>query len=194
VRPLAAVAAAATLALAAPGHGAVPKPQIVDPTGDAVPTMSAGYDIVSALFRTEGTTTRVGRRTTYTPSRLVVTVTYAGTVPTEEVAAQVVTFDVTGCENVYLERYALGTTYGVADCIAEQFTFNAKASGKTVTFTLPFTTIGKSYLKPGALLSNLRTYTSIAEPVLGFETGEMVGTTNAGTVDDATTATPYRVG
>lgn len=186
-------AVAAMLAFAAPGHGAVPKPQIVDPTGDAVPPISAGYDVVSALFRTEGTTTKVGRRTVYTPTKLVVTITYAGTVPTDEVAAQVVSFDAPGCENVYLERYALGTTYGFAGCLDDQFSFAAKASGKTLTFTLPFGTIGKGFLKRGALLTNLRTYTSIAEPVLGFETGEMVGTTEYGTVDNASTGAPYRV-
>lgn len=187
-------AVAATFALAAPGHGAVPKPQIVDPTGDALPPISAGYDVVSALFRTEGTTAKVGRRTLYTPTKLVVTVTYAGSVPTEDVAAQVVMFDAPGCARVYLERYALGSTYGTAECLADPFSFNTKASGKTLTFTLPFATVGKGFLKPGAVLTNLRTYTSIAEPVLGFEAGEVAGPAEAGTVDNAETDAPYRVG
>lgn len=193
MRPVVAVAVSAVLALAAPGHGAVAKPQITDPTGDALPPVSAGYDIVSALFRTEGSSAKVGRKTVYTPNKLSITVTYAGDVPTEDYAAQVVAFDIANCPTVYLERYASGITYGTADCFAESFTFSTKVVGKTLTFTLPFATLGKAYLKPGAVLSNLRTYTALAEPAFGYESGEVGGPAGAGHVDEGVTGAAYKV-
>lgn len=168
---------------------AAPKPQITDPTGDAA--LGAGYDVVSALFSTEGTTTRVGRRTFYNPTKLKVTVTYAGAVPTDAYAAQVVRFDIGNCANVYLESYD-GGTYGSASCLADSFDFSVKKSGKTMTFTLPFAVIGKSVLKKGAVLTGLRTYTAVADPVLGYESQE-VGFDLAGAVDSGATDAPYKV-
>lgn len=187
MRRLLALAAVLSVALAAPGLAAAPKPQITDPAGDA--PAGAGYDIVSALFSTQGNTERIGRKKVYTPTKLIVTVTYAGTVAADPYAAQVVEFDLPGCAGVYLERYS-GGTWGASGCV-ETFDFGAKASGKTVTFTLPFSVIGKSTMKKGAVLSGLRTYTAAADPVLGYETAEL----SAGlvTLDSATTTKTYKI-
>lgn len=182
-----AVAVALAVALAAP-VSAAPKPQITDPAGDAL--LAGGYDIVSALFSTTGTTVKVGRKTVYTPTKLLVTVRYNATVPADAYAAQVVTFNAPGCDNIYLETYT-GGTYGTANCLEESFTFSAKPSGKTVTFSLPFSIIGKATLKKGARLTALRTYTAIADPVVGYETGEF--TMGQAAVDSATTDAAYKI-
>lgn len=182
-----AVAAAAALSFTSPADAA-PKPQIVDATGDA--PAGAGYDVVSALFTTAGSTAKVGRKTVYTPTKLVVVVTYAGNVAADAYATQVVTFDAPGCDDVYLQTYS-GGTFASADCLEDPFDVSVKTSGKTVTFTVPFGTLGKQYLKPGAVLSGLATYTALAEPVLGYETGEL--TLGTATVDTATTDKVYKI-
>lgn len=187
--PLLAAALVGSLALTTSATAA-PKPQITDPAGDAV-ALGAGYDVVSALFSTEGTTTRVGRRTVYTPTKLKVTVTYAGNVAADPYAAQVVSFDIGNCSDVYLESYD-GGTYGIAGCVTDAFDFSVKKTGKTMTFTLPFSVVGKAYLKKGAVLTGLRTYTAVADPVVGYESQE-VGLDVAGAVDSAATDVPYKI-
>ena len=182
-----AVAAIAALSFM-PAAGAAPKPQIVDATGDAA--AGAGYDIVSALFTTAGTSAKAGRKTVYTPTKLVVTVTYASTVPADAYATQVVEFSAPGCEGVYLQTFS-GGTFGSADCLEDPFDVSVKAAGKSVTFTLPFGVLGKQYLNKGAVLSGLTTYTALADPVLGYETGEL--TMRTVTVDSAATTNVYKI-
>lgn len=184
------LAALAALALTAPGAQAAAKPQITDPAGDAV-ALGAGYDIVSGLFKTEGVTERVGRRAVYTPTKLVVVVTYAAAVPADDYATQAVRFDAPGCTGVYLQRYS-GGTWGIADCLADAFDFSVKASGKTVTFTLPFKVLGKAHLFKGGALTGLHTYTAVADPVLGYESYE-VAAGLAGAVDEGRSAVPYKI-
>lgn len=184
------VALLASLAFAAPSTAA-PRPQITDATGDQVPVGGAGYDVVSAAFSTTGDKYKVGRKTVYNPTKLIVTVTYAGAVASDAHAAQVVSFDAPGCENIYMQRYS-GGTWAFSGCI-DDFAFAVKASGKTLTFTLPFKAIGTKSLKKGAVLTDLRTYTSVADPVLGYESGELVGAFGAGPVDNAATTAPYRI-
>lgn len=186
------VALGAALALTLP-TGAAPKPQITDPVGDALVGAGPGYDVVSALFTTSGTTVKAGRRLVYTPTKLVIVLTYAGTVATDQWAAQVVTFDAPGCTSVYLERFA-AATYGRAACLGDDFEFTAKAAGRTLTFTLPFSVVGKERLRKGAVLTRLRTYTAFADPVLGYETGEAAGVFGAGVVDEASTTAGYPIG
>jgi hypothetical protein len=174
--------------------GAAPRPQITDAKGDQLPVGGAGYDVVSALFTTEGTTTKVGRKTYYTPTKLIVRVTYAGAVATDDYAAQAVTFDAPGCAGVYMERYSGGTWGFTGECPVEEFGFSVKAAGSTLTFTLPFKAIGKKHLYKGAVLTNLRTYTALADPVLGYESGEVTGGSfGLGPVDTATTTAAYKI-
>lgn len=193
MRPLPLVALALVAGSAVPGRAA-PKPQITDPVGDVL-LVGAHADVVHALFRTEGRTERVGKHKVYTPTKLVVTVTYAADVPLDEPAtARVVAFDTTSCLNVYLETYN-GTTYGSADCLGQEtFEFTARAKGRTMTFSLPFAMIGSQHLRRGARLTSLRTYTALADPVIGYETGEAGGETGAGPVDDARSAATFVIG
>lgn len=189
--PLAATAIAAALALGAPATAA-PTPQITDATADQKPVAGAGYDVVSALFGTSGTTTRIKRKTVYTPNKLVVTVTYAGPVAADDYTTQVVEFDAPACENVYLQLYSAGTTtFGSSDCTGEEsFDFTTKVAGNTIQFILPFNLLGSGKLAKGTTLTDLRTYTAYGDPVFGLEAGLVHA---ALTIDDATTSAVYKV-
>lgn len=185
LRLVALTAAAALAALALPGQAA-PKPQITDPSGDGV---VAGLDIVSALFATKGKTTRVGKRTVYTPKSLEVTVTYAGPAETADYASQYVLFDLTGCGAVYLQRYS-GGTYATAECLPDtSFEFDATVKGSSIVFSLPFNVIGKQF-KKGSLLTDLRTLTGVADPVVGLGPADVAEEL---VVDTASTTASYRV-
>lgn len=194
------VAAVAALATALPSFAA-PAPQITDPKGDARGG-AAGTDIVSALFATQGTTAKVGKKTVYTPTKLVVDVTYAAAPSTDPYVSHQVVFTAPGCGTVYLEVYALGT-FGVADCMPDDTSFDVtyKVTGNTMQFTLPFTVIGKQYFKPGSSLTDLVAYTAVSDPVFGYESQEVVGAVASeagvpadGAIDFATTKASYRIG
>ncbi len=188
-RVLAVAALAACAALAAPAGAAAPKPQITDPKGDSA-VLGAGGDIVSALFSTTGSTTRVGKKTVYTPTRLVVTVTYAANASTEQYATHVVQFAAPGCGEIYLQHFS-GGKFGSAECLEDPFDPITSVKGKTVTFTLPFSSVGKAYFKKGAALTDLKVYSAVAEPVLGYETAQFAD--DPGASDVATTTGVYRI-
>ena len=199
-RLLAATAVVAAAALALPASGA-PAPQVVDPKGDAK-TQSAGADIVSALFGTAGTTQKIGKRTVYTPGKLTVTVTYAAAPSTDPYVSHQVSFTAPGCGNVYLEIFSTGT-FGVADCSPPDTSFDVsyKIAGNTITYTLPFSTLGKQYFKTGTPLTDLVTYTAFSDPQFGYESQEIAATTHVagvtaaeGAIDFATSAASYRIG
>ncbi|HEV2891367.1 MAG TPA: hypothetical protein VGX28_13425 [Frankiaceae bacterium] len=188
------VAAVAVLAAALPAGAAAPKPQITDPAGDAR-TQAAGADIVSVLFGTTGTTTKVGRKSVYTPSKLVVDVTYSAAPSTDPYVSHQVTFTAPGCGNVYLEIYS-GGTFGVADCLPEDTSFDVsyKAAGNVLSISLPFNTIGKQYFKVGSSLTDLAAYTALADPVLGYESQELAGIAEAdGSIDYATSPATFKI-
>ncbi|HEU0133159.1 MAG TPA: hypothetical protein VFQ85_19445 [Mycobacteriales bacterium] len=166
---LLATALLSALALTAvPAHAAAPKPQITDPKGDTAAPM-AGTDLVSVLFGTSGTTAKVKKKTVYTPTKLVVTLTYDGQPSADPTVSHVVTFDAPGCDDVYLQVYGGDGTFGSADCVNAAFDFGYKTSGNTITLTLPFGALGKS-LRGGAKLGALRAYTAVGDPLIGLET------------------------
>ena len=180
---LAAVVAAAVLTgLAVPGHAA-PAPQITDAKGDVV-VPEASLDIVSALFSTTGI--KLGKK--YKPTKLVVTVTYAAAPNTSELGSQAVLFALPGCGEMLMQRYS-GGTYGNSGCSADAFDFSVAVKGNTVTFTAPFGVLG-SKMKPGVVLSNLRTWTGGADPVVGFGPADFSEDLVA---DTASTTKTYKV-
>lgn len=181
---LAAAAALSALAVAAlPGHAAAPVPQITDPTGDAfIP--EASLDIVSGLFATSGK--KVGKK--YTPTQLVVTVTYAAAPNSSPLASHNVLFELPGCGAIYLQLY-FGGTYGTTGCTEGSFDFTAAVKDKTVTYTVPFNTLGKQ-MKAGVVLTSLRAYVTGADPVLGITPADLDETFVA---DHASTTKTYKV-
>jgi hypothetical protein len=189
MRLLAATALFACAVLVTPA-GAAARPQIVDPEGDAL-SLDAGVDVVSALFSTGGTTAKVRGKRVYTPTKLLVTVTYAGDVTTDADVAQVVEFDLAGCGAVYLERFNNGDTYARAECGEQAFHPGVSVTGRTLTYTLPFVTIGKAHFRVGTALGALRTYTGVADPAIGVE--PLVLVHDDAVLDDATSAEAYRI-
>lgn len=172
-------AAATALVALAPVGSAAPAPQITDAKGDVL-NADAGADVVSATFSTGG-----GAK----PNKLIVTVTYAADVTTDETTAQAVVFQVPDCGRVYLERYGAGAgTFATSGCTEDPFDVAVKADGSTLTFTVPFSAVGSS-LKLGTTLTDLRTYTALADPVVGFETGDF----DLPVLDDATGTGTYKV-
>jgi len=193
---LLAVAAVAALAAAVPATAA-PAPQITDPTGDAR-NQSAGADIVSALFGTSGTTAKVGKKSVYTPTKLVVTVTYAAAPSTDPYVSHQLVFELPGCGRVYMEVFNGSSTFGDAECLGDGVTFDPsfKMAGNAITWTLPFQSIGKQYFKVGTALTDLVAYTAVAEPALGLETQDFFGAAPLpvdGALDFATTTAAYKV-
>jgi len=185
---LAAVTAAAALAAVAVPSQAAPVPQIKDATGDVLLPMP-GLDIVSALFSTQGKTTVVGKKKLYLPKVLTVTVTYAETADTSALASQGVQFDVAGCGAVLLQRFS-GGLWSTADCLGDENPgFDAVASGKTVVFSLPFSSIGKQ-MKKGSAVTNLRTWANLTDPAVGYGTADI--SENA-VLDYASTDATYRI-
>lgn len=187
VRLVAAAAVAALAALAVPGQAA-PAPQIKDPAGDVLLPM-AGLDIVSALFSTQGKTTVVGKKKLYLPKVLTVTVSYAETADTSALASQGVQFNVAGCGEVLLQRFS-GGLWSTADCLGDENPgFDAVASGRTVVFSLPFSSIGKQ-MKKSTAVTNLRTWANLTDPALGYGTADF--SENA-VLDYASTTATYRI-
>jgi hypothetical protein len=185
LRLAALTALAALAATALPGQAA--GPQISGDGGDMpVPNL----DIVSAQFATKGTTTKVGRKTVYTPKSLVVTVTYSGAPDALPVASQYVAFTLSSCGAVLMQRYDANGTYGTAECLGDEtLAFDAVATGSTVVFTLPFNVIGKQF-KRGSTLTDLRTLTGVAEPVVGLGPVDVLEELSA---DSAGTDATYKV-
>ena len=180
-------------ACAAVPAGAAPAPQITDPAGDArVPV--TGMDIVSATFSTAGTTAKVRGKSVYTPTKLVVAVTYSGDVTTDPYATHAVVFNAPTCSEIYLQVYS-GGTYGATGCSSATFEFTSAVSGHTLTFTVPFATIGKQYLKPGTTLTDLVVYSAASEPLFGYESRELSSAVPGvdGAIDSATTTASFRI-
>ena len=179
LRLAAVVATAAVAALAVPGSAAPPpKPQITDPAGDAfIPEGS--IDIVSALF----TTDKPGKK----PGRLVVTVTYAAAPDAYEPASYAVVFNVPGCGDVRL-HHAAAADNGFSDCSDGLLPISTSVKDKTITFSIPFKVIAG--LKAGVTLTDLRTWTSGADPVLGYSPAL---DEESLTADEASTTATYKV-
>lgn len=194
---LLAVVAAVAVASALPA-GAAPAPQITDPTGDAR-NQSAGADIVSVLFGTQGTTAKVGKKMVYTPAKLVVTATYAAAPSTDPYVSHQLVFNAGDCGEIYMEVFS-GGTFGSAGCLEDGFEPSVKIVDNTIVYTLPFNTIGKQYLKAGASLTDLVAYTAVADPVLGYEMQEIAaivlaeaGNPADAAIDYATTTAVYKI-
>lgn len=188
---LLACAVVAALTLPAAAHqGHEHPPLIVDAAGDEVVPVG-GTDIVAAVFDTAGTYTKVKKKTVYTPTKLTVEVRYSAPVATDPYVAHVVTFDAGSCGAVYLEVYGTDFTYGDADCLDDSFEFSFQVEADELRMTLPFSVIGKS-MRAGTKLSNLRVYTAVGDPLVGFEPVLMTGDEH-GANDVASTDKTYVV-
>lgn len=211
--PLILLAVAATaLAFVPSGAGAASaKPLITDAKGDAR-ALGSGYDIVSADLYTTGTTKKVGKKTVYTPTKLVLTTTFAAPPSSTPGATYNVYADVSACDNgsfnwyyqpgntlygegqLYIDGCGESDATGTSMFVGEAYPV---VKGSTITWTMPLKAMGPD-LPLGTTFTNFRVYADQNEPV-----ANLVGTTlvNAateeagleGTVDTATSKAVYRL-
>jgi hypothetical protein len=192
------VAVAAVALSATTGNAlspAVVKPQVVDKRGDSVGNQGTA-DVVSAWWHTTGETTTTkshGRKvTTYTPKKLVVTLSLAAA-PTQsapfdyETSAQVA-----GCGTVRF-MYTPGTVFGQVlgngtawiDCGDETDptgsnlmlidNVDVAIGAKSVTWTVSLKSFPK-HVRVGSKLSSFAAAVHVVDPVEGAD-----GTTDTGT-------------
>lgn len=153
---------------------------VPDPKGDVVGA-GADYDITSTSLttvgKTETTTTRGRKVTTYTPKNLVVTLTLAEPPSTTAGSAYGVDLELDGCGYAnfsYTPGAALGDGSIFTECgspedetgsTATLYDVPPKVKGSTITWTLSVRTPG---FKPGTRVSELHGFTTFNEPVFGI--------------------------
>jgi hypothetical protein len=154
------VAAAGLLAAVLPAHAATPKPQVVDPAGDAnalndqglpapvpgntaTPADDSAADIKSVLFQTTFKTRHVHGKLVRTPTGSTVTMTLAAAPVTNTMYRVIVA--AAGCSTEIFFEYDVTPAFGVNDvrCAAVGLSSStygvgpAVAKGSTITWTLP---------------------------------------------------------
>ncbi len=149
-----------------------------DPAGDALGTQKA-YDITAVTLTTKGVTTRAGKKTTYTPKSLVVSMTIAGEFSAVSGAAYEVDVDVQGCgyaNFTYTPGSSLSEGGLFTECGSPEDETGSTAtlydapptvSGSTVTWDLPLSALSEEF-KAGALLSEITAHASQNDPVFGI--------------------------
>lgn len=172
------------LGVAQVGHAAAPKPQIVDPVGDAVGTKA--QDIASVLFRTVGK----GRN-----KSLEVIMTLASDV--QNVGAFNYEVDATSNTCGDLEfSMSPGTPYETVTGLngwittgcGEQDLVHVDVQGRTITWSLP---LDQALLKGNTVLKNFTARVDPAQPALPFPSSATA--TTLGLVDAAVGSKPWRL-
>ena len=194
-------AAVAVSAFAAPGGAAAPRPQVVDPAGDAVGGQG-GMDITSAVWSTTGTTsvTKVrGRKvTTYTPTKLVVTTNLAAAPTANPPMSYEMSAEVDGCGEVRF-TWTPGTVFSEligdsslwVDCGEADPTtgdtlllipnVDMKIGAKSVTWTISLKMLPKN-VRAGSRWSDFRAAVDVIDPVFGlYGTRDLGQSVDAGT-------------
>lgn len=200
---LALLAALVSTALASPHAGAATKPLLTDPKGDAI-ALGNSWDIVSADLVTTGTTKKVGRKSVYTPTVLLASVTLAGP-PSTQVGTKVhFRTDISACGGGYIDwSYLPGTKAGhnngfVVGCgdplvngqLSERVGDNAVVKGNTITWKLRLKEMGKD-LPLGTTFRKPVVSTDVNDPYFGlFGTGTLAPTTS---FDDAKSSNTYEL-
>jgi hypothetical protein len=193
-RLAAVTSAGALLVFAGSAHAATPGPRsfsYTDPAGDAAPLKG---DIVKVSYTTTGTKTR----TSYTPKKLVITLTTADAIDTSGGTTYEIDSDLAGCESgfdVYVTPGTEGSDGG--GCTnpdgATSFTSTGVdgppvVGAKTITWTI--TLKADPAFKPGSVISGIDAYTGAVDPVTGFVGPYLLGFSN----DDAPTKGSYKIG
>ena len=194
----AALAVAASAGLA---DAAAPKPQVVDAKGDS-PGGVGTADITSARWSTTGDTTvskvRGKKVTTYTPRKLVVSVSLAAAPTSNPPFAYEAAAEVAGCGGVRF-TYTPGTVFSELlgdsslwiDCGEPDQTgstlllipgVDTAIKGSTITWTVSIKMLPKP-VRVGSRWSEFRAAADVVEPVFG-----LYGTNYAKSLDEGTGA------
>ncbi len=170
-----------------------------DPTGDAVP--SSAYDITSITFTTEGTYAGKGKKRSYRPTDLVITMTLAA--PPSTVPGTLYEIDATTskCGDLFV-YYTPGVDGSGAlfGCGSEPDATGSSSTGvdvvptvkdKTITWKMPFSSIPRE-VKPGSSISEFIGFSTQVDPATGV-IGPYLLTTDAN-YDNATGPGSYKIG
>lgn len=202
---LLAAAALAVTALHQPASAAT-KPLLSDPSGDAK-LLGAGFDIVSADLRTTGTTKKVGKKTVYTPTYLVASLTLAGP-PSQQLGSTfTLNASTSACHNgTFAWSYAPGSVLGdsplyVTGCgttnpgSSEPSEFVAgcylSIAGNTITWKLKLTELGRD-LPLKSTFFDVVAQSNVDEPVFNLFGTNLLEPDSS--IDYAETAAVYTLG
>ena len=180
-----------SLANAATGPKAL---SFTDPSGDAL--TGAAYDITKVEFTTTGT--KVGR--TYTPKKLVVRMTIAGSFASTPGVNYEVDADLAGCgytNFTYTPGAQVagglftecGSAPDATGSTATLYDEPPTVTGSTVTWTFSLKGLSPEF-KAGALFSGISALTVQNDPVFGIIGPGVVGAN----FDDASTHKTYKIG
>ncbi len=149
-----------------------------DPAGDALGTQKP-YDITQVGFTTKGVTTKVGKKTTYKPKSLVVTMTIAGDFASTAGASYEVDVDVAGCGYANF-TYTPGSSLSDGGLFTEcgsptdqtgststLYNQPPTVKGSTVTWDFPLSGLSEEF-KAGAVISAITAHTVQNDPVFGI--------------------------
>lgn len=147
-----------------------------DPAGDG--KMEPGDDIVGVRLTTAGTTATVGKKTTYTPKQMVLSLTTASPVATNGTVQYTFEGNVPGCGAFYVAiapgelAKALPDPAGFPELFGscpddKAFDFTTSAAFKVDGSTLTVTFDLNADFKAGATISDVLAYSAVVEPVTG---------------------------
>jgi hypothetical protein len=154
-----------------------------DPSGDG---KVAGDDITKVTYTTTGTTTKVGKKVTYTPKNLVIIVEAASAIVTNGTMQYDIEGSVPGCGDFFF-YFAPGAAIGAVPVVGGAPTVSgscaddsaavfdgvtAVAADKTLTFTIGLGSI--TGFTAGASVTGMLAYTGTVDPVFGV-VGPVVG-------------------
>ena len=208
VRPALLLTAAAAVALASTASGAAPVgPRALtfsDPAGDAAP--SGAYDITAVTATTSGVITKTGKgkskgNAVYTPKALVLSMTLAEAPSTTPGTLYEVDMETSTCGYLYVYfTPGVDGSGSLVECGSEPDETGSTATnievepvvtGKTITWTLPFSMLPKE-IKPGTSVTDFQAYSTQVDPVTGVVGPYLVASDL--NFDNATSDATYKVG
>lgn len=203
VRPALAALGLAAIALASSASAAPVGPNTLtfsDPAGDAVPT-DAGNDILSVTYTTTGVTTKVGKKSTYTPKALVVTMKLAAAPSPVPGTLYEIDAETSGCGALALYftpgidgsggYVSCGSAPDATGSTSTSFSVVPEVKGTSVTWTVPISELPKE-MPVGSSISGFAAFSTQTDPATGI-----VGPyffTDQLNYDNATSDATYKIG
>jgi hypothetical protein len=170
--------------VAATSSQAAPAPQVTDPAGDAV-GLQGMHDITSITYEVTGTVKKVGRKSVKTPKALVVTLGLAGA-PSVAPGTYYAVGAVTDCGALTMSAsltalsapsyggsgtfFECGPEQEVAGVVVTPFGVSPTITlgATSVVFTVPWKSLPKE-IALGDSWFDLQGYTTLSDPVIGFD-------------------------
>jgi hypothetical protein len=203
VRPVLVLVAAVSVGIAGAATAAPAGPNPLtfsDPAGDAVPT-DAGNDILSVTVTTTGTTAKAGKKSTYTPKALVVSMKLAAAPSPVLGTLYEIDAETSGCGTLSLYfTPGIDGSGGYVGCgsapdptgsTSTSFSVVPEVAGATVTWTVPFSEMPKE-MPVGSSISSFAAFSTQTDPATGIVGPYAV--TDQLNYDNATSDATYKIG